>query len=73
MGDTWGKALRGEPLWADEALRAEVRFSNYHGWEWSVKHADGYTWQTLDSGLSRSFNGALHSLQRAIGELDSRD
>lgn len=58
------------PLFGNDRLHAYVWFSHQRGWRWQVAHYDGGDWLTLDEGVTRSWTGALHQVQRVVGELD---
>lgn len=61
------EALEGQrSLWENDHIRVDVRFSMYHGWEWTVTHRCDERWSVYDSGLARSPEAALADAGNAL-------
>lgn len=61
--------LEQTQLWADDAVDVEVRFSNYVGWEWTLRVREDHQWQVLDSGTAGSTASALAQAADALVDL----
>lgn len=56
-------------LLQDDAVTVTVRLSYLHGWEWALKYRDGFSWELLDSGLTKSAPDALARASEALLEV----
>lgn len=57
-------------VFGNDRVTLEVRFSDYEGWEWILRHFDTHAgWQVLDSGLAPGPAVALQLAASALKDL----
>lgn len=54
------------PLFGDDRLRAEVRFSELHGWQHELTGRFAGEWTALSVGVHRSWNNSVDALAAAV-------